>query len=236
MSGRRVLIVNADDFGRTHGVNRGVITAHEEGIVTSASLMVRWPAAEAAAAYARQRTDLGVGLHLDIGEWEYVDYEWRPTYEVVDPADADAVESELAKQLDRFQVLVGHPPTHLDSHQHVHRTDPVRSALGAAGRDLGIPVREMTPGITYRGDFYGQDGRGYPVPEAITSDALIALIESLPEGVTELGCHPGDASDLENVYRRERALEVAALCDVRVHEALRSSRVELTGFAQVHAG
>lgn len=51
MADERHLVVNADDFGLSPGVNRGVIEAHEAGIVTSASLMVRWPgAAEAAAA------------------------------------------------------------------------------------------------------------------------------------------------------------------------------------------
>jgi predicted glycoside hydrolase/deacetylase ChbG (UPF0249 family) len=49
----RQLIVNADDFGQSAGVNRGVIEAHENGIVTSASLMVRWPDAADAARYAR---------------------------------------------------------------------------------------------------------------------------------------------------------------------------------------
>lgn len=51
-----MLVVNADDFGRSPGVNRGVIRAHEHGIVTSATLMVRWPAAREAAEYARERT------------------------------------------------------------------------------------------------------------------------------------------------------------------------------------
>ena len=51
---KRYLIVNADDFGQSHGVNRGIIEAHERGVVTSASLMVRWPAARKAAAYARK--------------------------------------------------------------------------------------------------------------------------------------------------------------------------------------
>ena len=52
----RYLIVNADDFGLSPGVNRGVVQAHERGIVTSASLMVRQPAAGAAAACARAHT------------------------------------------------------------------------------------------------------------------------------------------------------------------------------------
>ena len=41
----RAVIVNADDFGQSAGINRGIVEAHERGIVTSASLMVRWPAA-----------------------------------------------------------------------------------------------------------------------------------------------------------------------------------------------
>ena len=46
-AGTRHLIVNADDFGQSAGINRGIIEAHEHGIVTSTSLMVRWPAAGA---------------------------------------------------------------------------------------------------------------------------------------------------------------------------------------------
>ena len=59
---QRVLIVNANDFGRSPGVNQGVTWAYEPGVVTSATLMVRWPAAVEAAAYAR-RSSLSV---LDI--------------------------------------------------------------------------------------------------------------------------------------------------------------------------
>jgi predicted glycoside hydrolase/deacetylase ChbG (UPF0249 family) len=79
----RGLIVNADDFGQSAGVNRGVIAAHERGVVTSASLMVRWPAAEEAASYARQRPGMSLGLHVDLGEWTFREGSWTPLYEVV---------------------------------------------------------------------------------------------------------------------------------------------------------
>ena len=82
-NGTRRLIVNADDFGRSHGINRGVFAAHERGIVTSASLMVRWPAAAAAAASARTRPALALGLHVDLGEWACRGEEWAAVYEVV---------------------------------------------------------------------------------------------------------------------------------------------------------
>ena len=65
---KKCLIVTADDFSRSPGLCRGIIAANEGGIVTSASLMVRWPAAVGAAAYARERPDLALGLHFDLGE------------------------------------------------------------------------------------------------------------------------------------------------------------------------
>lgn len=237
MSAERLLIVNADDLGQSAGVNRGVVRAHEEGIVTAATLMVRWAAAEEAAAYARRRPQLDLGLHLDLGEWEYTDGEWRARYEVVDPADAAAVEAEIGAQLDAFRRLLDRDPSHLDSHQHVHRQEPARAALRRAGERLGVPVRDYSPAVRYRGDFYGQDGRGWPVPEAITVESLVRLLEGLPGGVTELGCHPGEADDdLQSTYHAERATEVATLCDARVKAAVEALGIRLTTFAGVASG
>ena len=107
----RILIVNADDFGRSDGVNRGVIQAHEKGIVTSASLMVRYAAAADAAEYGRHRPQLSLGLHVDLGEWLYQDGTWTAVYEL------DQFEDEVERQLDAFRSLVPRDPTHLDSHQ-----------------------------------------------------------------------------------------------------------------------
>src|SRR5229473_4216632 len=96
---KRYLIFNADDFGLSPGVNRGIIEAHEHGIVTSASLMVRWPAAAEAAAYGRERPNFGVGLHVDLSEWACHDETWVPLYEVVSVDDIAAVADEVARQL-----------------------------------------------------------------------------------------------------------------------------------------
>ena len=223
----RWLIVNADDFGQSHAVNRGVITAHERGIVTSASLMVRWPSSSEAAAYAREHPELSLGLHVDFGEWAYRDEAWTPIYviEALDPA------AEVAHQLDLFRGLVGADPTHLDSHQHVHRDEPLRSILCDTARTLGIRLRGTDPRIRYDGSFYGQSGRGYPVPEAIRVDSLVRLIQSLPVGITELGCHPGaPGDDLNTMYRDERVQEVRALCDPRVRATIEIAGVRLRSF------
>src|ERR1700722_19032593 len=58
----RYVIVNADDFGQSRGINQGIIQAHEQGIVTSASLMVRWAGAAEAAAYGRAHPNFSLGL------------------------------------------------------------------------------------------------------------------------------------------------------------------------------
>jgi predicted glycoside hydrolase/deacetylase ChbG (UPF0249 family) len=222
----RFLIVNADDFGRSPGTNAGVIRAYEHGVVTSTSLMVRWPAARTAAAYARDHAELSVGLHLDLGEWSFRAGQWTRMYGEADP------EQEVAAQLARFHELMGRDPTHLDSHQHVHREEPVLSLMQTRAAQLGVPLREQQP-IVYSGAFYGQSGRGHPYPEGITTGALVALIKALPRGITELGCHPGLDARLASSYRDERLREVETLSDLRVQDALTVAGVELCSFFTV---
>ena len=137
----RYLIVNADDFGQSRGVNAGVAAAFERGILTSASLMVRWPAAAGAAAYGRAHPGLSVGLHVDLCEWVHRADQWYPLYEVVGLDDRDAVEREISRQLARFQELVGAEPTHIDSHQHVHESEPTKTVLQGVAAHLGVPLR-----------------------------------------------------------------------------------------------
>ena len=230
----RRLVVNADDFGRSEAINAGVLRAHTEGIVTSASLMVRQPAAAAAAAAAREHSGLGVGLHLDLAEWEQDDGGWRMTYEVVDTGDARAVRAEAERQLERFRALLGADPTHLDSHQHVHREEPVLSvALGIAAA-LAIPLRGHGA-ARYCGAFYGQDHRGRSLPDAIAPEALARLVRELPEGATELACHPATAAEPFTSYSRERPLELAALCDAGVRRAVSDAGVELRSFGALRS-
>jgi predicted glycoside hydrolase/deacetylase ChbG (UPF0249 family) len=228
----RALIVNADDFGLSRGVNRGVIEAHERGIVTSASLMVRWPAAPEAGAYARAHPRLSCGLHFDFGEWAYRDGKWISLYHVVDVDDPAAVAAEARRQLDAFRRFVGADPTHLDSHQHVGNRETVKPALLELSRVLAVPLRGCTS-IRYCGDFYGQDDRGEPHPQGITADALRRLILDLAPGVTELGCHPGFDDDVVSMYVHERMAEIAALCDPGVRETIDAAGVTLCSFSGV---
>lgn len=227
----RRLVVNADDFGLSAGVNAGIVRAHTEGIVTAASLMVRGPAAVEAAAIAAGHPRLAVGLHVDLAEWVVADGEWRPTYEVVDTADADAVAAEIERQIERFRDLTGRDPSHLDSHQHVHRAEPVRSIMGRRAKELRLPLRHHGR-VRYCGEFYGQGHAGRPSPEAITANRLVALIAGLPEGATELCCHPAEEAAEEMSYGPERLRELESLCDPQVRKALAGAGVRLCTFAE----
>ena len=226
-----MLIVNADDLGLSEGVNAGIAEAHERGIVTSASLMVRQGAASEAASWAGEHLALAVGLHIDLGQWDYERGEWRVAYERCDPDDTAAVEAECRGQLETFRRLLGRDPTHLDSHQHTHMSEPVASVAEGMAAELGVPLRAR--GIRYEGGFYGQTGKGGPLPEAVTAGRLMEMIESLPEGWTELGCHPGHEADRLSSYGTEREREIEALCDPRVRETIEHEGVELRSFAQV---
>ena len=227
----RMLIVNADDFGLSPGVNAGVARTHEEGILTSASLMVRWPAAEEAAAYAAQTPSLGVGLHVDLGEWEYRNGQWVQLYDVVDMEDPLAIEREIRAQLDSFHRLMGRRPSHIDSHQHVHDHEP-RPVFLRIAEELAIPLRGNTPGIHHL-NFYGRTRRGAQLGDGLSVELLLDAIGSLPRGVSELGCHPGIEGDTGSIYERERSQEVEILCDPRVRAALEQGGVQLRTFADI---
>jgi predicted glycoside hydrolase/deacetylase ChbG (UPF0249 family) len=228
MAGERFLIVNADDLGLSPGVNAGIRRAHEGGIVTSASLMVRQPAAAEAALLSAACPRLAVGLHLDLGQWDFVGGEWVAAYLRCDHADRSAVETECRAQLAAFREVAGRDPTHLDSHQHVHDSEPVASAAAALAAELGVPLRGRR--VRHEGGFYGQTGKGEPVPSGVAPARLIELIRSLPVGWTELGCHPGLGVAAESSYGPEREREVRALCDPAVSAALAAAGIGLRSF------
>ena len=226
-----VLIVNADDFGRCAEISAGIVRGHVAGIVTSTSAMVRHAVVEPALRAAADHPRLGVGLHLDFGEWAYREGQWAAVYEVVDLGDEAAVEREAGRQLERFRALAQREPTHVDSHQHVHRAGPALSVARRLADELGVPLRQRTPGIGYCGGFYGRTATGDPFPEGITVPALVTLIDGLSAGVTELCCHPGEAGVGDPGYGSERAEELRTLCDERVRAAVRRCGITLTSFA-----
>lgn len=212
----RYLIVNGDDCGLSPGVTRGILEAHQVGVLTSTSLMVCRPAAAEAAALAREAPALSVGLHL----------------ELEGPA-AEAPRDALSEQLRRFEQLMGRPPSHLDSHHDAHRDPRALPDVLEWGGRLGIPVRAHSP-VACFGEFYGE-WSGESHPEQVGVENLLTMLETgVPPGITELICHPGYVDpDLDSSYREVREIEVATLCDLRVRESLKRGGVRLIGFRDV---
>lgn len=222
----KYLIVNADDFGYARGVNEGIIAAYENGIVRSTSLMVDMPLAHEAVALAKSRAGLGVGLHFAVTDTQ------GPK---VDLCDVAAVEKELHRQYQRCCDLLGQKPTHIDSHHHVHMRKELLPLLSDWASAQQLPLRSAGT-IQYNGGFYGQwydeAWQPHPALEFIGVNNLEKILRKLPDGVTELACHPAYFSpDLDSSYASERTIELMTLLDPRVLTVVQELGIMLANFA-----
>ncbi len=217
----RWCICNADDFGATRGVNRGVIEAHRAGILTSASLMVNRPASAEAADLAAGHPDLGVGLHVNLTN------EGDP---VVDVDDVEACRNEAGRQIAAFHDLMGRPPTHIDVPHNLHRRPSLTPVFLEAADGLRVPLREHSP-VRYFSSFYALWDDGETHPEHVSVDSLLAMVAAFGPGVTELSCHPGYVDDdLDSPYALQRELELATLLDPRLLEGFERLDVRLVSY------
>jgi predicted glycoside hydrolase/deacetylase ChbG (UPF0249 family) len=197
-------IVNGDDFGASQGIVRGILEAHECGVLTSASLMVDMPASESAATLARGRPRLGVGLHVDLGPLARGGPE---------PASPCFVRSELRRQVERFLRLMDALPTHLDAHHNVHRSEALSPCFREVAARYGLPLREHCA-VRYFSSFYGR-WNGESHPEQISVARLLWMLEhDVGDGITEVACHPGYLEPgFRSDYGSEREVELRTLCD-----------------------
>lgn len=244
----RRLIVNADDFGLTPGVNRGIAHCFQHGIVTSTTLMVNMPGFAHAAWLADHLPGLAVGLHLNLTYGRPL----LPSEQVgslVNEAGAfvkdprfvlargrpDEVLAEFWAQARRFRTT-GLPLSHLDTHHHLHREPRLLEQVATVARALGVPVRCLDPaamagqGLACRARFTSFFGDQEGVAR------LLAIVAALPEGVTEIPCHPGFVDDelkAASTLNEVRGRELAALTDPRVAQALQSNGVELTNYPRL---
>jgi len=217
----KALIVNADDFGLSPGVTRGILEAHRNGVVTSTSFMVDALGSEEAARRASEAPRLSIGLHAEIAA----------AYEGLAPDDACARwRAELEWQLEQFRRLLGRDPTHLDSHHSRHRDLRVAPVFVEVARRHGIPLREHSD-VRYFSKFYGRWG-GSSHPEHIEFASLASMLREIGDGVTELSCHPGYAG-LDSGYDREREIEVRTLCDPRLPRVLEKLRIVLVSYDDI---
>jgi hopanoid biosynthesis associated protein HpnK len=150
------LIINADDFGLTSGVNRAIVELHQAGVLTSATLMARGPAAEEAVEFARSTPSLGVGCHVVLVDGEpalpprdiptlvdsstgrlhstLTEFLMRLFIGRIRPAE---IEAEAAAQIALLQNRGLHL-THIDTHKHTHLFPGVMRPVLRAARAAGI--------------------------------------------------------------------------------------------------
>jgi hopanoid biosynthesis associated protein HpnK len=164
--------VTADDFGFSHGVNRAILQAYREGIVTHASLMVTGDAADEAVALAKANPGLSVGLHLVVVSGrsalppseipDLVDrnghFPWGPVrsglrYQFGGRGVRAQLRREIRAQLERF-LQKGLPLTHVDGHLHMHMHPVVLSYLAELADELGIrtvrlPLEELGANLAF---------------------------------------------------------------------------------------
>jgi predicted glycoside hydrolase/deacetylase ChbG (UPF0249 family) len=138
----RILTVNADDFGFTRGVNRGIVHCHLHGILTSATLMANGEAFEDAVELARAHPSLDVGAHLVLVQGRSV-LTGEPLPQSV-PALLRALalgrvrpHEELRAQMEKI-FAAGVRVTHLDTHKHTHLLPPVLDAVLRLASEYGV--------------------------------------------------------------------------------------------------
>ena len=229
----RQLIVNADDFGFSPLTNAGIMQCRREGILTSASLMVRAPAAREAVELWRADGHMSLGLHVELGEWTFLSGEWKTIYEVVPTHDPTCVRDEIYRQLDQFRRLTGTNPTHLDSHQHVHKGPAAGDQMRLLARELAVVLRGADPCVRFWGAFFGQNEYLEPRPENISVAGMLWILNKLNPSVTELSCHPGLDLAIQSQYRDERLTEVRTLCDPAIRNAIEAGGIRLVSFADL---
>jgi chitin disaccharide deacetylase len=152
------LILNADDFGLTHGINRAIAELHDASALTSATLMATGPAFDDAVAIALARPTLGVGCHIVLTDGTPIlppheipsligsdGRNFRPSLGrhtlavLLSQVKEDDIEREALAQIQHLQ-RAGIHVTHADTHKHAHMFSRVARPLLRALQQANIPA------------------------------------------------------------------------------------------------
>jgi predicted glycoside hydrolase/deacetylase ChbG (UPF0249 family) len=226
------LIVNADDFGFTRDVNEGIVEAHQHGILTATTLMADGAAFEHAAGLAREVPSLDVGCHLVLVErWSAKDLAWAWT------RGETWIYEEFARQV-RKVLGAGVRPTHLDTHKHAHLLPPVLKAVARVAREFHIGWVRRTFGYTparvprdlRTTDYF----EGFRTTGSLDRESLAAVLDRLPDGLTEFMCHPGklgpELRAAATRLKESRAVELAALTSNEVRAVIARRGIKLVNY------
>jgi hopanoid biosynthesis associated protein HpnK len=157
----KTVVINADDFGLCEGVNKGIVKAHTEGVLTSATIMANMPTASEAVEIAKNLPSLGVGVHLNITDGKPLSKEPCVKYlldsqgefrrsagklaliSIVSSTTRKAIEAEFSAQI-QWAINNGIQPTHLDSHKHIHSFPVIFSIVCRLAKQFKIRAIRFT--------------------------------------------------------------------------------------------
>lgn len=254
------LVVNADDFGFTRGVNEGIVACHRDGILTATTLMANGPAFAHAVELARENPALDVGCHLVLVQGPGLprtisELLWALARRKID------IYGELKRQMDRV-LEAGIRPTHLDTHKHTHLAPPVLDAVIRLAREYGVEwvrkpadspqagsagfaKRVVNAGVRALASRFDQrlaraglrttdHFTGFQMTGVLDTPRLVEILNDLPDGTTELMCHPGFLDDdlraATTRLKESRAIELRALTSSDAKEALARRGIRLTAY------
>ncbi|MCF6409019.1 chitin disaccharide deacetylase [Pseudalkalibacillus salsuginis] len=215
------LIVNADDFGYSRGVNHGIIDAYKYGIVNSTTMFVNMPGTEHAVELAKNNPGLRVGIHLTLTCGDAIspnvpsltndDGQFILTRDVQKDLKLEEIDKEWEAQIEHF-LRLGLEPTHFDSHHHMHNHPELLPIVKRLSKKYDMPVRnvfysEKVPGVKLLTDvFYGDFIR-----ENVTEAYFSTLHERIGDvSNVEVMCHPG--------YIDQELINGSSYCEKRTEE------------------
>lgn len=241
------LIVNADDFGLTEGVNRAILDGHQNGIITSTTLMANGTAFNSAVAAALATPGLGIGVHLNLTQGQPVSSASRvPSIVMLEGsfypspgklarqvlrrrAKLKDIETELRSQIEKV-ASAGIRITHLDGHKHIHLLPPIFSVVLKLAREYGIQcVRcPVEPAASALGPLWS-GGHGWP---RMAKQFLLGRVLS-----TLAGCQARKVKDA-GLHRPDRfyGLSQTGFLNTPVLEQILRALPEGTGELMCHPG
>ncbi|OWF48232.1 carbohydrate deacetylase-like [Mizuhopecten yessoensis] len=153
---KRLLVVNADDFGYSDERDAGIVECYRKGHISSVSLLVNGVRAENAAKLAKQY-NIATGLHVNLTEGHTIGQGYRTLTrngcllgkfgfrEAVKEGKLDIIEvrREIQAQIDKFRDLMGETPYHADGHQHIHVIPGIVETFAAVLSENGVKVTRL---------------------------------------------------------------------------------------------